>query len=60
MLFVVSLKEIREKKILIESDTVDKALQIVEHNYDYGDDEFVLSDDDIIHVECIAERFKNG
>lgn len=59
MLFVVSLKEVREKKFLIESNSEDKALQIVEHNYDYGDDEFVLSSDDIVHVECTAKEYNN-
>lgn len=50
----VIIREIREKAIVVDTDSVEDALDTVE--YLYGDGNFVLTNDDFEDVEFIVEE----
>lgn len=50
----VIIREVREKAIVVDTDSIEDAIDTVE--YMYGDGNFVLTNDDIEDVEFIPEE----
>lgn len=58
--YKITLTEIREKKFLIEAESESQAMEIAQCDYDWGRDDYIFTDDDIVMCECRCNGEVNG